>query len=110
MLECSEDDIVSVTTTAPGMEAAAGLGRRIVQERLAACVQLDEIAASIYEWEGRLCKEAEVRLTIKTTGGCLQALQALLAEHHPYELPQFLVVRCGASDAYSSWVRAAVSS
>ena len=109
MQDCKENDIVSVTTTVADAAAARALARLILERRLAACVQLDEGVTSFYRWEGRLCEEPEVRLVIKTLPPCLTALQALLDEHHPYELPQFLASPVGASPAYANWVRRAVS-
>jgi periplasmic divalent cation tolerance protein len=108
MPECNEDDIVAVTTTVASMEDARMLAQAVVQAHLAACAQLDAIAASFYEWEGRVREEPEVRLTLKTTGAQLEALQAFFAGQHPYALPQFVAVRCDASDQYADWVRAQV--
>ena len=108
MPDFTEDAILTVTTTAASMEDARRLAVAIVQARLAACVQLDAIAASFYRWDGKLCDEAEVRLTIKTLPALREALQAFFAEHHPYDLPQFVAVTAGASKAYADWVRAEV--
>ena len=108
MPDFTEDAILTATTTAGSMEDARRLGAAIVQARLAACVQLDAVAASFYHWDGKLCDEPEVRLTIKTLPALRDALQAFVAEHHPYELPQFVCVIAGASKAYADWVRSEV--
>jgi periplasmic divalent cation tolerance protein len=108
MQDCKEFDILSVTTTAPTLAEGQRLARLLVQSRLAACVQLDQGMVSVYRWQGQLCEEAEVRLSIKTLPECAAALQALLAEHHPYEVPQFLAARQQASPAYALWLRAEV--
>jgi periplasmic divalent cation tolerance protein len=108
MPECKEEDVCVVTTTVASLEDARILARRVVEERLAACAQVEPIAASFYVWDGRLCEEPEVRVTIKTTGARLAALQALFSREHPYELPQFTAVRCDASPEYAGWVLAAV--
>jgi periplasmic divalent cation tolerance protein len=109
MAKCNEDDIVVVTTTVGTMQAATALARAVVQARLAACVQLEAIAASHYRWEGAHCEEPEVRLVIKTVGSRVAPLEALFAERHPYELPQFVVAVVQASDAYAAWVRGEVA-
>lgn len=93
-----------VTTTVASMEDANHLGRSIVQRALAACVQLDAIAASFYTWDGKLCAGPEVRLTIKTTASKVPELQAFFEQEHPYELPQFAVCEMTASQAYGEWV------
>jgi len=106
MAECNDRDILAVTTTVGSLADARTLARAIVQRRLAACVQVEEGLTSFYRWEGKECEDAEVRVTIKTLPGCEEALQALFAERHPYEVPQFLVTRMQASEAYFAWVEA----
>ena len=109
MQDCKELDILSVTTTIGSREAAQALAREILAQKLAACVQLEQEIISLYRWKGQLCEEPEVRLVIKSLPGCEAALQALFAQHHPYELPQFLAQRIGASQAYAQWVREEVA-
>ena len=108
MQDCKDFDILSVTTTVGTEAQAQQLAREILQRRLAACVQLERGLLSHYRWQGELCEDAEVRLVIKTLPGCIEALQALFAEQHPYELPQFLASPMRASTAYADWVRAEV--
>lgn len=109
MLERDDCDILAVTTTVGSPEQARDLARALVQARLAACVQVDESVHSVYHWEGKLCEDAEVRLTIKTLPERLPALQQFLAERHPYQLPQFLSWCQRASPGYAAWVRQALS-
>lgn len=104
MPECNGVDILAVTTTVGSLEEARCLARGVVQARLAACVQLEPITASVYRWEGRLREEPEVRLTFKTTRAQAAALQAFFVEHHPYDVPQFVALPCQASAAYGKWV------
>ncbi len=101
-------DILSIATTVGSRAAAQALAREIIEQRLAACVQIDQEISSLYRWEGELCDEPEVRLVIKTLPGCEPALQALFAQHHPYQVPQFLAVRMSASEAYGQWAAAEV--
>ena len=108
MQDCTDRDIVTVTTTVGSLEDAKRLARGIVERRLAACVQLDAIAASVYRWQGRLCEDPEVRLSIKSLAGRRAALQAYFAEAHPYELPQFLCEKHEGSEQYAAWVRGEV--
>ena len=106
MAACNDRDILTVTTTVGSREDAQALARAILQRRLAACVQVEEGLTSFYRWEGKECEDAEVRVTIKTLPGSEDALQALFAEQHPYEVPQFLATRMQASEAYFAWVEA----
>ena len=109
MEDCKELDILSVTTTVASRAEAAALARAIVARRLAACVQVEEGLTSFYRWQGKECAEPEVRLTIKTLPGCVEALRVLFGEKHPYELPQMLVAPMTASPEYLAWVRGEVS-
>jgi periplasmic divalent cation tolerance protein len=105
MLDCNEPEILSVTTTVGSPGDARRLALQILGQRLAACVQIDQDVTSLYHWQGRLCDEPEVRLTIKTLPAQADALQQLFAEHHPYEVPQFLAAKLAASSGYVQWVR-----
>jgi periplasmic divalent cation tolerance protein len=109
MDQSREVEILAVTTTVGSVQAAQRLARELLAARLAACVQIEPGLVSHYRWKGELCEEPEVRLVIKTVPGRESALQALFAQHHPYELPQFTAVTMKASDAYSQWVRAEVA-
>ena len=108
MQDSDELPVLSVTTTVGSLEAARALGRLIIDQKLAACVQVDPGVASLYRWQDELHDEPEVRLVIKTLPGCEEALRLLFAKHHPYDLPQFLAIAMRASTAYGNWVRAEV--
>ena len=108
MEDCKDLDILTVTTTVGSKADAQALARAVLERRLAACVQVDEGLTSFYRWDGRDCEDAELRLTLKTLPGCEAALQALFAEKHPYDVPQFLAFTMQASPAYAAWVRGEV--
>lgn len=105
MADWTETDILSVATTVGSREDARRLAQGLLEARLVACVQLDPEVESHYRWDGRLCAEPEVRLVLKTTPDRLQDIQAWLAEHHPYDLPQLVWQRLSATPAYAAWVR-----
>jgi periplasmic divalent cation tolerance protein len=109
MEDCKELDILSVTTTVASRDQAEALARTLLERRLAACVQLEDGLRSFYRWQGQTHEDAEVRLTVKTLPECAEPLRRLLAEQHPYELPQFLATCMRASPEYVAWVRAEVS-
>lgn len=100
-----ENRILVVTTTVDSAAAATTLARSIVEQRLAACVQIDRDVTSLYRWKGDLCEDREARLVIKTLPAREAALRAFLAEHHPYQLPQFVATTLRASAEYAQWVR-----
>ena len=98
-------DIVIVLTTAPADDRAEQLAHQLVDERLAACAAVYAPMVSVYRWNGRLEREAERQIVIKTTRDCLPALEARLTQIHAYELPEFLVLTVDQSSAaYGGWV------
>ena len=108
MEDCKDLDIVTVTTTVGSVADGQALARAILDARVAACVQMEEGLTSFYRWEGRQCEEGEVRLTIKTVAACVEPLQALFAQKHPYEVPQFVAWKGEGSAGYAEWVRGMV--
>lgn len=99
-------DIVIVFTTVADDDRAEQLARRLVDERLAACVNLHPPMVSMYRWRGALERDSERQMVIKTTRDRVPALEARLTQLHAYELPEFLVVAVDdASAPYMKWVR-----
>jgi periplasmic divalent cation tolerance protein len=99
-------DAVLILTTVPDDARAESLARTLVEERLAACVNIHGAMTSIYRWKGEVDREAERQLIIKTTRDRVPALEARIKALHSYELPEFVIVPIeGGSDAYLDWVR-----
>ena len=97
-----------VLVTAPDPEVGAQLARRLVEEGLAACVNLVPGVRSIYRWQGALQEDAEILLIAKTRAALLDALVARVRALHPYELPEVVALAvAGGSAPYLDWVRAA---
>lgn len=99
-------DAVIVLTTLPDHGAALSLARRAVEARLAACVQIVPGLTSVYRWKGAVDEASEVQLLMKTSAQREEALMAWVAAHHPYEVPEILVLDGRASEAYGAWLRA----
>lgn len=98
-------DAAIVLTTLSADADAAALARALVEERLAACVNVLPPMTSTYRWKGLVEQEREQQLVIKTARSQVTALQARLRQLHPYELPEFLVLDAAGSDAYLAWIR-----
>jgi len=99
-------DLVLVLTTVADDAGAEALARQLIEERLAACVNVHPAMTSFYRWKGRVEADAERQLVIKTTRARVPALEARLRELHAYELPEFLVLPVEAgSEAYLLWAR-----
>jgi periplasmic divalent cation tolerance protein len=103
------DELILILTTMPDDDRAAALARTLVEERLAACVNVHGPMTSTYRWQGRVEVEVERQLAIKTTRDRRSALEARLRALHPYELPEVVVIDATGSDAYAGWVRDVVT-
>ena len=98
---------VAIVLTTFGVDQAAIVARVLVEERLAACVNVLPAMMSIFRWQGAVQQEAEEQVVIKTTSDRVAALEMRLRELHPYEMPEFLVVTADAGgEAYLKWVGA----
>ena len=96
---------VSIVLTTLGADAdAAALARTLIDERLAACVNILPPMTSVYRWQGKVEQDREQQMVIKTASDRVAALQARLRQLHPYELPEFLVLDATGSEAYLAWV------
>jgi periplasmic divalent cation tolerance protein len=97
---------VIVLTTWPADRESAPFALALIEERLAACVNVLGEMHSTYRWAGRVETAAERQLVIKTVSGRVPALEARLRALHPYDVPEFLVIpTSGGSEAYVAWLR-----
>jgi periplasmic divalent cation tolerance protein len=103
-------NLILILTTMPDDDRAEALARTLVDEQLAACVNVHGPMMSTYRWKGQVEREAERQLVIKTTRERLSDLEARLRALHPYELPEFVVIETNGSDAYVKWVAEETSS
>jgi periplasmic divalent cation tolerance protein len=98
-------EIVVVLTTVADNDGAVTLARQLVNERLAACVNLYPVMESFYRWKGQVEHDAERQMVIKTTRDLVPALERRLTQLHSYELPEFVVLPVfQAGAAYAAWV------
>jgi len=98
-------DLILILTTMPDDDRAAGLARALVEERLAACVNVHAPMTSTYRWKDAVESTRERQVVIKTTRGRRVSLEARLRALHPYELPELVVIDAAGSEAYGTWVR-----
>jgi periplasmic divalent cation tolerance protein len=97
-------DLILILTTMPDDDRAGQLARTLVEERLAACVNVHGPMVSTYRWKGQIEQEPERQLVIKTTRDRLAQIETRLRALHPYELPEFIVVTADPGRAYGAWV------
>jgi periplasmic divalent cation tolerance protein len=99
------DLIVAFVTTNTEREASS-LAQKIVQERLAACVNIVPQIRSVYEWEGEIHDEQEHLLIIKSLKTKLDQLKGFIEKHHSYEVPEFIALEVSDNlPDYLQWVR-----
>lgn len=95
-----------VLVTAPPKKAD-GLARGLVSARLAACVNVVPGLVSHYRWEGKVRRDRESLLVIKTRAALLKKVETWVKKHHPYTVPEVLALPVtGGSREYLSWLAA----
>jgi periplasmic divalent cation tolerance protein len=98
-------DRIVVFSTCGTFDEAERIARHLVNQRLAACVQIDAAVQSFYHWQGKLERSEEFRLTIKSRRDLFDALCGELRSLHSYEVPEIValpVVNGAAS--YLEWM------
>ncbi len=99
-----------VISTAPDPETGTRIARALVEERLAACVNVVPGVRSIYRWQGAIEEGQEVLLVIKTQAERVAPLAERLRALHPYEVPELLALPVDAGLAsYLQWVAGEVA-
>lgn len=98
--------VIIVTTKLPDRAGAEALARHLVQQRLAACVNVMAACSSTYRWRDKLENASEIPVLIKSTLARYEALESAIRRLHPYELPEIHYVHAdGGAAAYLQWVR-----
>lgn len=99
-------DAIVVLITAPNREEAIRLADMLVGAHLAACVQLLPEMESVYRWEGKIEREPEILLLIKTTRARFDELEREVRALHSYETPEIVALPIVAgSEPYLRWLR-----
>jgi len=94
-----------VITNCPDEESANAIALAVIEARLAACVNILPRVQSIYRWQGKVESTSEIPLLIKSTAAAYSALEALICERHPYDVPEIVAVPLSHGlPAYLNWV------
>lgn len=97
---------ILVLTHLPDRASAERLATHLIENSLAACVNIQPVCRSVYRWQGRLEWAEEIPLHIKTQAGRYGELEAAIRSLHPYELPEIIALPIqGGFPAYLDWVR-----
>ncbi len=101
------DTLLALISAPPA--AAEPIAVALVERKLAACVNVVPTVGSVYRWQGRVERDQEALLVVKTTRPALAAIELLLEEIHPYETFELIALEIAAgSAAYLDWLRDAV--
>jgi periplasmic divalent cation tolerance protein len=103
------EESILVFSTFPDAETARRVGRTLVEEKLAACVNLLPQVESIYRWKGKIETASEVMTLMKSTTWKYQLLEKRIRELHPYEVPEIVSVRINDGNLdYIRWIEQSV--
>jgi periplasmic divalent cation tolerance protein len=101
------EQAILVLTNVPDMPSAVALGRQLVEQKLAACVNHIPGVQSIYRWQDAIEEASEITLLIKTTQLRYSELEAAIKASHPYQLPEIIVIPIAAGlSQYLEWIAA----
>lgn len=99
---------ILVLVSAPASESEQ-LAKTLVEERLAACVNVLSNIRSIYVWQGKLCNEAEELLVVKTNRSAWNALRERVEQLHSYDVPEIICIPIeDGHKPYLDWLNASV--
>ncbi len=98
-------DYFIALTTCPDREIANSLAQAIVEQQLAACVNIVPDIQSVYQWQGKIETDNELLLVMKTNQQTLKALELFVLQQHPYETPEFICINIeSGAQAYLDWI------
>jgi periplasmic divalent cation tolerance protein len=102
-------DKVVVLVTCSSAEEAGRIASALVEERLAACVNISSPIRSVYRWQGKVCDEAEVLLVIKTARELFDRVRRAVERLHSYQVPEVICLPIidGAPN-YLNWIGVSV--
>ena len=99
------DGLVFVLTTVSTDAEARAIAERLVNERLAACVNALHGVKSVYRWEGKVQEAGEILLLVKTARARLDEVKAAIKELHPYELPELVALEpADVDETFAQWI------
>ena len=101
---------ILVISTLPDRDHAEKMAHSLIEQQLAACVNILPSVTSVYRWQGKVESADETILLIKTTMARYPAVEAAIKARHPYELPEIIAVPISAGlPAYLAWVETETS-
>ena len=101
---------IVITTTSDDQHVLEAIGRRLVEDRLAACCQIAPPLKSIYRWDDQIETSRETQLAIKTMASRFDEVAQIIASMHNYDVPQIVAVDIVAvSESYAQWMQTSMN-
>jgi len=102
-------DKIIILTTADSEDLAVKIASGLVEERLAACVNIISPVRSIYRWKEKVCDDREMVLVIKTSAHLFNEVRDHIRANHTYELPEIIALPVAAADErVLEWITSSV--
>ncbi len=96
--------VVYITTSS--VSEAKKIGRKLVEEKLAACSNIVSPISSIYRWQGKICEDKEALIILKSKKKLFKQIEKKVKELHSYDVPEIIAIPViEGSDSYLSWLR-----
>ncbi len=104
-----ENDVILVLSSASSEKEAMDIAQKLVEQELAACVNVVPAVRSVYRWKGKIWNEVEYMMFIKTASPLFEEVKKTIKELHSYELPEVLSVKIDDGEKnVLSWIGASV--
>lgn len=102
-------DKIVILTTVDSEDLALKIASALVEDRLAACVNLFSPVRSIYRWKEKICDDREMVLMVKTSAHLFNQVRDTIRQHHTYELPEIIALPIAAADEkVLDWITSSV--
>jgi periplasmic divalent cation tolerance protein len=99
------EEAILILTNMPDAQSAHALARRLVELKLAACVNILPCVHSIYRWQGAIEEANEITVMIKTTHVRYAEIESAIKENHPYQVPEIIALPVVEGlPAYLGWI------
>lgn len=100
------DEYIQVICNCPNEQVANQIATELVEQRLAACVNILPKIKSVYRWQDKIETDIEIQLLIKTADALYSQLEQQIILHHPYEVPEIIAVPIlKGSPGYLQWLK-----
>lgn len=103
------DNFIVVISTINDYNKGKEIARKLVEDKLAACVNIIPKVSSVYSWQGEICEDDECLMVMKTKGDLFEPLKDNLIKLHPYKVPEIISFRIkDGNKSYLEWINNSV--